>query len=195
MKKTVVLFEGFSSSGKTTLIRHLIPYFEPNLEIINKTNPEYLSMLYPQNNETKSFDNIYSKFAFRWARLFLTLKFINTSPKTLFFMDRGILTTYANGVSNGFTDEIQAGFISEAHNMLAQHDYKTVFLDCSLETAKTRIGVRNLKIDKKIKSNESFAPIFAQIKSYDFLGKLLIIDTNQSPLTDLQKIIGFIQNT
>ena len=199
MQKKIVIFEGFGSAGKTTLIEKLKKDLDSEfkIEILDNKHPKYASILFSDNEVTSLSKSKYLHFCSRWMRLYLFFDFIINSDSDLFFFGRGILTNYIYGnadhVPEYMIDELINDFLSfiEEKNII----YKTVFIDCDLEIANSRCKHReNIDVNRKIKRNELFASYYLKnISEYYFIKDLAIINTSNSIFEEYEKLIQFIK--
>ena len=199
MQKKIIIFEGFGSAGKTTLIEKLrcdlINEFK--IEILDIKHPKYASILFNDNEEISLNKNKYVYFCFRWTRLFLFFNSIVNSDSDLFFFDRGILTNYIYGKEDNIPDHIINELVNCFLDIMKKHNiiYKTVFVDCDLEIANTRCKSRkDTDVGKKINRNDIFAPYFKDLSTYYFINSLSVINSSNSILENYNELLQFIKN-
>jgi len=198
MQKKVIIFEGFGSAGKTTLIKKLKNDLENEfrIEVLDNTHPKYASILFTDNEEVSINKSKSLYFCFRWTRLFLFLNSIINSDSDLFFFDRGLLTNYIYGKEDRVPDYMLEELVNYFINTIKEKNliYKTVFVDCDLEVANARCTSReNIDIDRKIRRNKMFAPYLKNVSDYYFIKDLAVIDASDTVLKEYERLIQFIK--
>jgi len=198
MQKKIIIFEGFGSAGKTTIIKKLKNDLENEfrIEVLDSTHPDYASILFADNKKVsiKKSKNMY--FHSRWMSLFLFFNSIINSDSELFFFDRGLLTNYIYGKIDGFPDYLLDESVNDILNIIKEKNliYKTVFVACDLEVANARCTSReNIDVDSKIRRNKMFEPYLKNVSDYYFIEDLAVIDASDTVLKDYENLIQFIK--
>lgn len=198
MKKQIIIFEGFGSAGKTTLIQKLKNDLEKEflIEILDNKYPKYASILFNDNTEISLSKSKYVYFCFRWTRLFLFFNYIVNSESNIYFFDRGILTNYIYGKNDEVPDNIINELVDDLLKLINENGiiYKTVFVDCNIEVANFRCNAReNVNAERKIKRNQMFEPYLSEINQFSFVKDLFIVNSTESVFKNYKQLIEYIK--
>lgn len=198
MLKKIIIFEGFSSAGKTTVIKKLSNFLKNDfrVEILDNNHSKYASLFINNYEDLSLFKSKYTPFCFRWTKLFLFFNWIKYSNSNLFFFDRGVFSNYIFGKLDDVPEEMLNDLINNFMNLIKENNYiyKTVFVDCDLEIANKRSAFRkNVDVNAKIRRNELFAPYFKNIAKYYFINDIFTINSSCYTYDNFDKLVQFIK--
>lgn len=215
--KTIIIFEGLSSSGKSTTIEILIKRMEMvDYKFIRytKTTPINVDNLHGDFDRIVLESKHWLNTSFRISRFGIFINdFLKDINHEIAILDRGLLTMYLEAVTQGIPHEIINPFVENFAKNLNKMNYLTFFMNANKGLANKRVLERveeeiidqkmdaakahraRLRGKSKLNRNERHFEYYNQLETFKFLGEIHMLDSNETKYERSAKALSIIQNS